>query len=69
MRDNYDFSDSKPNPYAKLLKKEIKLRIDEEALSYFKALSAEMGMSYQNLINNYLRDCVQHHRKPTVRWT
>ena len=69
MKDEYDFSDSRPNPYSKLLKKEIKLRIDEDALAYFKTLSAEMGMSYQNLINNYLRDCVQHHRKPTVRWT
>lgn len=69
MRDDYDFSNSKPNPYTKLLKKEVKLRIDEDALIYFKALSVEMGMSYQNLINNYLRDCVQHHRKPTVRWS
>jgi hypothetical protein len=30
MKTEYDFSNSKPNPYTKLLKKEIKIKIDEE---------------------------------------
>jgi uncharacterized protein (DUF4415 family) len=68
MKAEYDFSDSKPNPYAKLLKKEVKLKIDGDALLYFKNLAQELGTPYQNLINNYLRDCVQHHRKPAMEW-
>jgi uncharacterized protein (DUF4415 family) len=68
MKAEYDFSNSKPNPYAKLLKKEVKLKIDEDALLYFKDLASELDMPYQNLINSYLRDCVQRHRKPAVKW-
>ncbi len=68
MKEEYDFSKSKPNPYTKLLKKEVKLKIDEDALFYFKNLAQELGIPYQNLINSYLRDCVQHHRKPALKW-
>jgi predicted DNA binding CopG/RHH family protein len=68
MKAEYDFSKSQPNPYAKLLKKEVKLKIDEYALLYFKNLAQELGIPYQNLINSYLRDCVQHNRKPAVKW-
>jgi len=67
MRAEYDFSNSTPNPYSKLLKKEVKLKIDEDALSYFKSLAQELGVPYQNLINSYLRDCVQRHRKPALK--
>jgi uncharacterized protein (DUF4415 family) len=68
MRAEYDFSNSKPNPYTKLLQKEVKIKIDEDALLYFKNLAKDIGIPYQNLINSYLRDCVQHNRKPAVKW-
>ena len=68
MRKEYDFSDSKPNPYARKLKKQITIRIDEDSLAYFKEVAAELGIHYQNLINSYLRDCVANKRKPSVRW-
>jgi hypothetical protein len=35
MRDHYDFSDSVPNPYAKKLKKQITIRLDEDVIEYF----------------------------------
>lgn len=68
MRKEYDFTDSKPNPYTRKLKKQITIRIDEDALAYFKEVAAELGMPYQNLINSYLRDCMTQKRKPSVRW-
>lgn len=68
MKAEYDFSNSTQNPYAKLLKKEVKIKVDEDSLSYFKNLAQELGIPYQNQINSYLRDCVQHHRKPAVKW-
>ena len=68
MRAEYDFSklSGKRNPYATKLKKPVTMRISSDVIAYFKHLSDEMGVPYQILINMYLRDCVQSHRK--VGW-
>ena len=63
MKDNYDFSKGIRNPYAKKLKKQITIRIDADAIEYFKEQAAAAGISYQNLINLYLRDCAEKKRK------
>ena len=68
MRDHYDFSESKPNPYAAKLKKQITIRIDEDTISYFKALAEEKGIPYQSLINLYLRDCASSNRDLKMQW-
>ena len=49
MKNEYDFSNAKKNPYAKQLKKVVTIRIDEESISYFKQLAEETGMPYQAL--------------------
>ena len=60
MRKEYDFSKAKKNPYAKRLKKQITIRVDEPTIGYFKDLSEELGIPYQTLINLYLRDlCIK----------
>lgn len=68
MKKEYDFSKSKKNPYAKMLKQQITIRLETETVNYFKKLAEEEGIPYQNLINMYLRDCVHSHRKPIMRW-
>lgn len=68
MRDDYDFSNGVKNPYAKKLKKQITIRVDEDAIDYFKALSEELGMPYQSLINLYLKDCADQQRKLNLTW-
>lgn len=68
MRDEYDFSKSRKNPYASQLKKQITLRLDEESINYFKSISEEVGIPYQSLINLYLRDCAASHRKLNLDW-
>ena len=68
MRKEYDFSKAKKNPYAGKFKKQITIRLDEETIKYFKELSAQLGLPYQNLINLYLRDCVQSGRKISIKW-
>ena len=68
MRKEYDFSKSKKNPYSRMLKKQITIRIEADTIAYFKKLAEESGISYQNLINMYLRECVQAHKKPALRW-
>ncbi len=68
MRRNYDFSKSKQNPYARALKRQITIRLDEKTIEYFKQVSAGSGLAYQSLINLYLADCAQHHRKLHLNW-
>jgi len=70
MREHYDFSKmkGKKNPYAKLLKQPVTMRLDRESVEYFKSLSEESGIPYQTLINLYLRDCVTHKRKLDMQW-
>lgn len=70
MRQHYDFSKmkGKKNPYAKLLKQRVTMRLDQNVLEYFKGMAEETGIPYQNLINSYLRDCASNQRRLKVEW-
>ena len=68
MRKEYDFSKGTKNPYAKQLKKQVTINLSEEVIVYFKNLSAETGISYQNLINLYLLDCAKENKKLALIW-
>lgn len=68
MRKEYDFSKARKNPYASQLKKQITIRLDGDAVDYFKSISAEVGIPYQSLINLYLRDCAAEHRTLNLSW-
>jgi len=54
---------SRPNPYAKHLKREITIDTDISIIEYFKEMAQKSGLSYQNLINLYLKDCVNSNRE------
>lgn len=69
MREEYDFSQSVPNPYAKKLKKQVTIRLEEDIVDYFRKLSEETEIPYQSLINLYLKDCVKAQRKLSLEWT
>ena len=68
MRAEYDFSTMKGrrNPYARLLKKPVTIRLGADVVDYFKSMANQLGVPYQNLMNLYLRDCVQSHRH--IQW-
>ncbi|GAA6136165.1 BrnA antitoxin family protein [Oceaniserpentilla sp. 4NH20-0058] len=70
MKEEYDLSKmkSRKNPYASKLKKPVTIRLSEDVVDYFKAMSEENGVPYQSLINLYLRDCVAQHRKLDMTW-
>ena len=68
MRKNYDFSKARRNPYAKRLKKQVTIRLEQPTLSYFKELADRVGMPYQTLINMYLRDCAESKRELRFEW-
>jgi uncharacterized protein (DUF4415 family) len=68
MKAEYDFSKGVRNPYVKKEKKAVTIRLDNDVVGYFKTMSSETGIPYQNLINLYLRDCAEHRRKLSLVW-
>ena len=70
MKEEYDLSQmkSRPNPYAKYLKTQITIDTENSVIEYFKDMAKKSGISYQNLINLYLKDCVNSHRKLKMQW-
>ena len=69
MKPEYDFSTSRSNPYAKKLRRQITIRLDNEVVDYFKNQASLTGMPYQSLINLYLADCVQNEKTLKVSWS
>lgn len=70
MRKHYDFAKMKgrKNPYVRMLKQPVTIRLDRETVTYFKSLAAKTGLPYQNLINLYLRDCASQQRELSLHW-
>jgi uncharacterized protein (DUF4415 family) len=71
MREEYDLSQmkSRPNPYAKELKRQVTIDTDTNVIEYFKKMAKKSGLSYQNLINLYLKDCVSSNRELKMQWS
>lgn len=68
MKREIDFSKARRNPYAKRLKRQVTIRLEDGTIRYFKSLAEEVGVPYQTLINLYLRDCAISGRKLTLDW-
>ncbi len=70
MKDEYDLSEmeSRPNPYASRLKKQVTIRMSPDVVEYFKKMADETNIPYQSLINLYLIDCSASKRKLDMRW-
>ena len=68
IKKKYDFSQSIKNPYVRKLKKQITIRIENETIEYFKRLAVETDISYQKLINMFLKECALNKKKPSITW-
>lgn len=68
MRKQYDFSQGEKNPYARKLKKQVTMRLDEAVLDYFKQLGARTEMPWQTLVNLYLRECAAQRKELHLQW-
>lgn len=68
MRNEYDFTNARKNPYTKNLKRQITININADTIDYFKHQSEESGIPYQTLINLYLTDCAQQKRELHIEW-
>ncbi len=71
MRKEYNFSKRKgqKTPSIQELKTQVTIRLDKDTVEYFKGLAKNTGVSYQNLINLYLRDCVETKKEPRIQWS
>lgn len=65
MKSEYDLTAMKrrPNPYAKQLKQQITLSLSTDVIEYFDKKAQEKEISYQELIDLYLQDCVMNQRE------
>lgn len=68
MKEEYDFSNARKNPYANKLKKQITINIDIDTIDYFKSQSKSSGIPYQTLINLYLSDCAEQKKQLQITW-
>ena len=65
MRKEYDFGESRPNPYAGRLRKPVTMNLDVANIDYFKSEAARTGVPYQTLINMYLTEGREQERHLT----
>ncbi len=70
MREEYDIKSLNPrkNPYAKKIKQQITINLDNDVVNYFKNMSLSSGIPYQTLINLYLSDCMTNNRQVNISW-
>lgn len=68
MKREYDFAQSRRNPYIRKLKRQISIRIDPDTLEYFRNLAESTAIPYQQLMNMYLADCARKKLRPTTAW-
>lgn len=68
MREEYDFSKARKNPYVQKEKKQITINLNTEVVDYFKQQSESSGIPYQTLINLYLTDCVVNEKELKLSW-
>ena len=70
MKKEYNLSKMKEvdNPFRGKAKKAVGINLSYEVIDYFKTLSKEIGISYQQLINLYLLDCAKQKKKISMQW-
>ena len=68
MKEEYNFSNARKNPYAKKLKKQVTNNLDNDTIGYFKEMARTSGIPYQTLINLYLSDCAVNGKKLNISW-
>jgi predicted DNA binding CopG/RHH family protein len=65
MKREYDLANMKnrPNPFSQKLKQQVTLPLGIEVIEYFEKKAKQKGISYQELIDLYLQDCMTNQRE------
>lgn len=66
MRKQYDSPMQERTPIQ--LKKLLAIRLHEGSISYFEGMAEETGISYQRLIDLYLKDCAATGKRLNLAW-
>jgi len=68
MKSEYNLANmkSRPNPFAQQLKQQVTLPLRIDVINFFEKKAKEKGISYQELIDLYLQDCVNNDRELSV---
>jgi uncharacterized protein (DUF4415 family) len=68
MKSEYDLANmkSRPNPFAQQLKQQVTLSLRIDVINFFEKKTKEKGISYQELIDLYLQNCVTNNREFSV---
>ena len=67
MKKEYNFSKMKEVKKSFKGKKNVEINLSHEVIDYFKCLSKETSVPYQQLINFYLLDCVKKLKKISMK--
>lgn len=68
MREEYNFTNARKNPYTKKEKQQVTINLDSDVIVYFKETASKSGIPYQTLINLYLADCAARNLHPDISW-
>ena len=68
MKKNYDFSEAVKNPYAKLLKKQLTIRVDTDTIGYFQELAQEYAVPRRCMLHRFREDLERAAENPAPRW-
>ena len=68
LEKEFDFSKAVKNPYAKRLKRQVTMNLNNDTIDYFKRQAQKSGIPYQTLINLYLTDCAENERELKLTW-
>jgi hypothetical protein len=65
MKLEYDLANmkSRPNPFTEQLNQQVTLPLRVDVINFFEKKAKEKGISYQELIDLYLQDCVTNNRE------
>lgn len=61
MKDEYDFTGARPNPFTTQYKNEISIKITDETLAFLKEQAVEKNIPYRSLASRFLEYCAKEH--------
>lgn len=59
MRDEYDFTNARPNPFTEKFSEAISIKLEPETVAYFKEQAKHSGLPYRTLISFHLTQIAQ----------
>lgn len=64
MQEEYDFSNSRPNPYVEKMCKPVTLDLNLGTIEFLQNEAARTGIPFQTIISLYLNECAELERRP-----